>query len=380
MALGLGLGLSGGGRRGGAVGASPTGSQSSPGAGTIPGGTIVDDGGFTTPPVVDETVSGNIQFAGKKNSGSSAKFIYNVGLPTAGTVYTLRYDPDFSLLANSGRTAFVGFGVKRGNDFRLTGLKGDGGSGLKAFEIAGDNLWNKTSGFTLTDGGAAAHGTQAGPNYLQIETAADNATYTLRTSADGVTWTDEFTDVVASPIGDLDNATQFGIAVFLDSNDSGPFTVDVTLWTEATGTIPFQGGALVYKSADETANFNHTTITFDSESFDTDAFHDVSANTQRFTVPASMNGKYAVLRATFAVTALAAGQHLGARFQKDGADFIGSAASLLRSSDITTGSVNIESPEILLATGEIYTAVLFSSDTSTTLGADSNSFSIEITG
>lgn len=193
------------------------------------GDIVVEPGEFTDPPV-STVVDGGIKFHGKKATGASGKFIYDLGAPEAATIYTLHYDPDFSLLANLGITAFVGFGFKQGNKFRLSGLKGDGGAGLKAFEIFGSN-WNQTSGFTTSDGGAAAHGTQAGPNWLQLEVALDGSTYTLRSSSNGSAWTDEFTDIVPAPHDDVvDDFPTFGIAVFLESADAGPFSVAVDLW------------------------------------------------------------------------------------------------------------------------------------------------------
>ena len=54
-------------------------------------------------------------------------------------------------------------------------------------------------------------------------------------------------------------------------------------------------GAKVYKSAAQSIpNATWTTLTFDSESFDTDAFHDNSTNNSRITIPSGKAGKYAV--------------------------------------------------------------------------------------
>jgi hypothetical protein len=195
-------------------------------------GVIVDDGGFSTPPTVETISGGGIQFKGKKSSGASGKFIYDVGQAVAGRQYTLRYDPDFTELANDGVTAMVGFGLKQGNSFRLTGLKGDGSTGVDAHEVHGTNKWNQTSGFTTVDGGDAAHGTQAGPNWLRFVVSEDGATYTLRSSADGETWTTEFEDVVPTPHSDVDGVATFGIAVFLQAADAGDFTVAITLWED----------------------------------------------------------------------------------------------------------------------------------------------------
>jgi hypothetical protein len=52
-------------------------------------------------------------------------------------------------------------------------------------------------------------------------------------------------------------------------------------------------GCKAYKSANQTlSNATTTLITFNSEFFDTDAIHDTSTNTSRFTVPAGKGGKW----------------------------------------------------------------------------------------
>lgn len=210
-------------------------------------GDIVDDGGFEVPPVEQDT-SGGLKLTGK--SGGTAKFIFDIGAPTAGATYTMRYDPDWTHLSQQGRRAFVGFGFKTGNDFHFSGLKGDGTAAavLHAYKISGAGKFNASSGFTTVDGGAAANGTRDGPNWLQIEISADGETYTLRSSADGATWVDEFTDSVPVPLAAADDAAQFGIAVFLENADKGVFSVAVTLWTAAQafqrkiGTFTSQAG------------------------------------------------------------------------------------------------------------------------------------------
>jgi hypothetical protein len=52
-------------------------------------------------------------------------------------------------------------------------------------------------------------------------------------------------------------------------------------------------GASIYPSADITlTNQTSVTITFDSESYDTDSYHSTSTNTSRMTVPSGKSGKY----------------------------------------------------------------------------------------
>jgi hypothetical protein len=205
---------------------------------------VANPGTFETPPTV-VAVDDALAVQGKKK-GAAGKFIFDIGIPQPGQTYTMQYDPDWSLLENGGITAMVGFGLLHNNDFRLSGLKGDGSSGLKAYEYFGVNKWNKTTGFQTNDGGLAAHGTQDGPNWLQFTIAADGSTYTLKSSADGIDWVNEFTDLMPSPFTNIVQADTFGIAVFLDINDDGPFRIDITLWQAGEWTGPPMRQAMLY--------------------------------------------------------------------------------------------------------------------------------------
>jgi hypothetical protein len=50
---------------------------------------------------------------------------------------------------------------------------------------------------------------------------------------------------------------------------------------------------VLFKTGNQSIAHNTTTaLTFDDESFDTDAFHDNSTNTSRITIPAGKGGKY----------------------------------------------------------------------------------------
>jgi hypothetical protein len=62
-------------------------------------------------------------------------------------------------------------------------------------------------------------------------------------------------------------------------------------------------GVSVYNSAAQTiSNATFTTVTFNSEWFDTDAFHSTSTNTSRLTVPAGFAGYYRVEMKLFFTT------------------------------------------------------------------------------
>jgi hypothetical protein len=190
--------------------------------------TIIYDGGIDGEPTF-----GN-QGNGKRIGGTTtdfAKILISIGAAQACHKYTMTYNPDFSALSQQGKLAMVGFGFKQNNRYHLTGAKGDGDTGLNANKAYGNNF-NNLKATTEVNGGAVTHGTQAGPNWLQIEIAEDGTTYTLRTSSDGSTWADEFTDSLPTPLDASTDAGDFGIALYLDGADIGAFTVDVTLWEQ----------------------------------------------------------------------------------------------------------------------------------------------------
>jgi hypothetical protein len=185
-------------------------------------GSLVAVGEFTLAPSVKGT-NGALKFKGR--TGGLAYFVFDIGAAEPGGIYTYSYIPYFQELSNQGKEAFVGFGFKTGDSFHLSGLKGDGSTGLTKHKIFGTSL----NSFTSTGSGAPTNGTQAGPNFIQIEISSDGNTYTFRTSADGATWADEFTASTPGPFSDT-GSTQFGLAVFLENSDKGRFSLDVTEW------------------------------------------------------------------------------------------------------------------------------------------------------
>jgi hypothetical protein len=67
-------------------------------------------------------------------------------------------------------------------------------------------------------------------------------------------------------------------------------------WAAPASGASFKGVSL-YKSGgtQSLSNNTATAITYDSETFDTDAFHSTSTNTSRITIPAGLGGYYHVL-------------------------------------------------------------------------------------
>lgn len=199
------------------------------------GGSGVTDGGFVDQPVVTTTASGNTTVKGKTKPGSFGKFVMPLATIAAGRQYTFRYTPHFAQLAQQGKLAMVGFGLKNNNDFHIVGLRGDGSTGLHKYKVNGTppNGWNAQTGHTTSDGGAAANGTQAGPNYIRLVVSADGATYKFQTSPDGATWTDEYTGQTPTPFSNVSGVATFGLALWFNNADAGPFSIDIDQFADA---------------------------------------------------------------------------------------------------------------------------------------------------
>lgn len=185
----------------------------------VGGGSGDSDGGFVADPIVTTTASGNTTVKGQVKPGSFGKFVYPLAMIAAGRQYTFRYTPQFSQLAQQGKLAMVGFGLKNSNDFHIVGLRGDGSTGIHKYKVNGTppNGWNKDTGHTTSDGGASANGTQAGPNYIRLITSADGATYKFQTSPDNVTYTDEYTGQTPTPFSNVSSVLTFGIALWFNN-------------------------------------------------------------------------------------------------------------------------------------------------------------------
>lgn len=222
--------------------------------------TPVYSGDFEVTPVITK---GNGKTKGQGKVSSIATLILSIGAATAGATYIARVDPDFSLLSNGGKDAMVGWGFKENNDFHIVGLKGNGSTGLNKAKIHGN--WNGLNGATITTNGAPANGTQAGPNWIKIEIAADGSTYTFSTGTGAdvgsVVWTVEYTAATPTPLDNADDALQFGIAAFFPATDIGQFSIEIDVW-EVIESDPYWAN-VTFLSGFEGAD---ASTTFDDES------------------------------------------------------------------------------------------------------------------
>jgi hypothetical protein len=68
-------------------------------------------------------------------------------------------------------------------------------------------------------------------------------------------------------------------------------------WAAAAGTPTFVGASAYNSAIQSIANDTFTARNYNTESFDTDAFHDNSTNNTRFTIPTGKGGKYLITAA-----------------------------------------------------------------------------------
>lgn len=141
-------------------------------------------------------------------------------------------------------------------------------------------------------------------------------------------------------------------------------------------------GCLLKNTSDLTAqNFNGSLIpTWAAEVYDTDGFHDTSANQSRITIPSAANGRYGIFKINLRLSLIQNSTNLSAAVLKNGADFLGNGLQLSRTdgSSLAYGWVEVESQPVLLATNDYHQVSVFTNDTSTTLDAAGSSFSLEV--
>jgi hypothetical protein len=199
-----------------------------------------EDPDADTDPYVEPPVEVVTEVAAKVSgkTGGTSVFLKDWGVPVAGRVYVMKYSADWTGMSAQGRYAAVGFGFKQGNSFHMVGLRGNGAvsTTMLGSRLYGD--WRKSKQFTITNDGAATHGTKNGPNWLRLTVGGDGTTYTLESSADGATWAAEITDAAPSPFTDATDATQFGPAAYFYEEDKGPFVISISeFWQKPVNTV-----------------------------------------------------------------------------------------------------------------------------------------------
>lgn len=139
-------------------------------------------------------------------------------------------------------------------------------------------------------------------------------------------------------------------------------------------------GCLLKNTADLTTQ-NYSTapnLTWNAEVYDTDGFHDTGSNTDRITIPVAYNGRYGIIKAGTRLSSVTSSTEAHLRIEKGAALVAGSGVQNVQNGGTGAQWIECETPPMLLATGDIYTAKQFAADTSTTLDANGSFFSIEI--
>lgn len=266
------------------------------------------DPGSQEPPVVTD-VNGDVTITGKIKPGSFGKIIVPLANIAAGRQYTFRAVANFSQLAQQGKLAMVGFGFKNGNDFHLTGLRGDGSTGTDEYIVHGTppNGWNKMTGHTEINEGDAAAGTQHSA-YYRLIVSEDGTTYTLQTDTDGTSYSTVVSNHAITPFSNVSSVLQFGVALWFNNADAGPYSITITQFVDEVAALaPF--GAIVKMTSNLTAHDASlgTTFSYDEEVLDTSNFHDNVTNNSRITIPAAHAGKYVMVSGAVDISSFSAG-------------------------------------------------------------------------
>lgn len=194
------------------------------------GVTDVDDAASFDVLPTATVVDAGVKIHGKKSAnGSTGKFIYDFENFAVNTTFVMKYSADWSLLSNTGKNVFVGFGSREENSFDLVGLRSDGTTGIHKVRMNGasPNGWSQLSGHTVNDGGAAANGDQDGINWIALSIRADGTHYDFLTSADGAAWSGEYSNQALGSLSTLVGNDVDGIAAVFAGTDTGPFSFNV---------------------------------------------------------------------------------------------------------------------------------------------------------
>jgi hypothetical protein len=143
---------------------------------------------------------------------------------------------------------------------------------------------------------------------------------------------------------------------------------------------PF-AGAMVIKTANQTAADYTTvsTIGWNGEVYDTNAFHDNSTNNSRLTIPAAFNGFYVTVGASVRLDSITAGNWVSFHIRKNGSQTFDGAAGNIHELSVATNTITISTGPILVATGDYFQADLaIESDNSIGVVAGRSNFWINV--
>jgi len=163
------------------------------------------------------------------------------------------------------------------------------------------------------------------------------------------------------------------------------------LWGNFTdATIPVTviarpDGVFATKASNLTVDLSVATppIAWTAEVFDTHGAHDIVTANTKIIIPAAFNGKYGVFHTCLGITGTSSGVGVMCGITKNGSMSwlgFGSCGTRNVANISTLGGQWCCTQAVLLATGEEYEVVAYSSDTSVVIPAANSHFSLEIVG
>jgi hypothetical protein len=165
-----------------------------------------------------------------------------------------------------------------------TPLTGGGSSGSVTVGIQ-DGTTAQKGAVQLEDSTSSTSTTKAStPNSVK-------SAYDLANAAIPKSLVDAAGDLIYATANDTPARLAIGTAGQVLKVNSGATAPE---WGAASAAASFVGASAYNNANQSISNATWTVLNFNSENFDTDAFHSTSTNTSRMTIPSGKNGKYMV--------------------------------------------------------------------------------------
>ncbi len=119
-------------------------------------------------------------------------------------------------------------------------------------------------------------------------------------------------------------------------------------------------------------------LTFDTDSYDSDGFHDTGSNTSRLTVPVAYNGRYGIIKANYALQNVSNSQQGNIVIKKNGGSFTTASVQNMQNGPVGHFWIDTETQPTLLATGDYFEMTAYCQDTSVQIDAIGTAISIQI--